>query len=302
MRISSGSVSIALEDWQLARPMMLFGLGAGEAGEIAREILADDQTVAYDELRNLVSGRLQGLGATGAAEGVHALMTFRHEVARGRVPAPCVILIGGASGTGKDSLAADLAYLAGIDRFVSTDGLREARRRHLLETYGSHDAVPEESRVLFSPTFRSPDPVAVLERQASVLRDGLAKEISQIEEREFPKFRHPFLIVQGVHVVPGLLPPKRSHIPVVIAPDAEILAARNRFRAEREQGPENDSNREARIRESEAVGQIQGHLVGLALKHSVAVINEGSRPAVLAGFASLLAEKLRALVDSGARR
>ncbi len=298
MNLTSGSVSLPLEDWQISRPLMLFGLGAGEAEARARRIQQLDLTCGPDALTDLVCRSLMEDGLAEVADGVRGLLAFRNAVAGGAVDRPCVIVVGGASGVGKDSLAADLAYLIGIDRSVSTDSARDSVRRQLLQEYGAVGSMPAEKRVLFSPTYRAEDPGALLSQQVGLLSAEVEREVSYYESVEFPKYRHPFVLVQGVHAVPGLLAPMRNRLQLVLTIDEELLVKRYRFRAEFEQGAETAENEGLRRGDARGACAIQRHLTRLAERSGTRIVNGDSRAEMLGATAGHLGAHLGRMAGS----
>ena len=112
---------------------------------------------------------------------------------------PLVILIGGATGTGKSTVATEIAYKLGITRLTSTDSIRQT-----LRAFFSHEFMPTIHYSSFSAGEAVPDAddplvAGFLEQSRNVLV-GVNASIERALQEGWS------MIVEGVHVVPGLLP------------------------------------------------------------------------------------------------
>jgi 2-phosphoglycerate kinase len=118
---------------------------------------------------------------------------------------PLVILIGGATGTGKSTVATEIAYRLGITRVTSTDFVRETMR-----AFFSREFMPSIHCSSFEAAEAAPgadDPlVAGFLEQAGQVLVGVRASI----ERALAEGRS--MVLEGVHLVPGLLPPLEEHV------------------------------------------------------------------------------------------
>jgi 2-phosphoglycerate kinase len=116
---------------------------------------------------------------------------------------PLVVLVGGATGTGKSTVATEVAHRLGITRVTSTDVVRQTMRaffsREFMPSihYSSFEAAPavrtdevEADRVL----------LGFLEQTRNVLV-GVKAVLGRALEEGYS------LALEGVHLVPGLIPP-----------------------------------------------------------------------------------------------
>ena len=153
-----------------------------------------------------------------------------------RLPRPLVIYIGGASGTGKSTLALELAPLLRIYRITSTDTIRQMMRmvfspQILPELPGSSFEAPLYGANLESPEADAEgDPEARLlahfEEQA--VRVGVG--VRAVVERAIKE--NMSIVVEGVHLLPPVVPFQdlegaAYQLPLVLAtPDREVHRAR----------------------------------------------------------------------------
>ena len=147
---------------------------------------------------------------------------YRKWQALGKLHKPIIILMGGATGVGKSTVATMLSARLGITRQVSTDVIREVMRSlfapELIPTlYNSSFKASEKLRIPLPP---STDKVIVgFLEQAAMVWVGIRALIERaiVERTNF--------IVEGAHVVPGIVDPqffKDAYIlQVVLAVDDE---------------------------------------------------------------------------------
>ena len=122
-----------------------------------------------------------------------------------KLDVPLVILIGGATGVGKSTIATQLAARLGIVRFVATDAIREVMRSmfspELMPTL--HTSSFEADAALREPPTRSADPLIVGFREQTA---AVAVGIDALIERA--ALEGTSIIIEGAHVVPGVLRPR----------------------------------------------------------------------------------------------
>src|SRR3712207_3632638 len=104
----------------MARALMRAGVGVERAYELARSIERD---LADQGKRTAEMGRIEELAVDvlGEADGALAIERLRRYAELDELEVPIIVLIGGATGTGKSTIAAEVAYRLGITRVTSTD-------------------------------------------------------------------------------------------------------------------------------------------------------------------------------------
>ncbi len=113
-----------------------------------------------------------------------------------------IVLIGGATGVGKSTIAARVASRLGVVRIISTDSIREVMRAFFSESlmpaihHSSYDA-DKAVRIPLGSGFDS-HVVGFMEQVEMVNVGVLAVLDRAVKERTS-------LVVEGVHIVPGML-------------------------------------------------------------------------------------------------
>jgi 2-phosphoglycerate kinase len=185
----------------LASQVMVTGLSPYRAYQVAEAVEdrlreAARSAVSSDELAEVALTVLQEL----AGERYAKNLVRWQEVER--LDVPLVILIGGATGVGKSTIATQLAARLGIVRVVATDAIREVMRSmmspELMPTlHTSSFQVDAAMREL--PT-KAADPLIVGFREQTA---AVAVGINALIERA--AMEGTSIIIEGAHVVPGFL-------------------------------------------------------------------------------------------------
>ena len=190
----------------LARSIHASGLDLDQAYSLVTELEAElrgegSTTLTSGELARRVGDLLERAESPGTA------LRYRTVRRIHNLPRPLVIYIGGASGTGKSTLALELAPLLRIYRLNATDTIRQVMRMVF---------TPSILPALHSSTFESA-PVHTLAGFPDDL-DGEPRLIETYEEQarrvcvgvravvERAIAENMSIVVEGVHLLPGLVP------------------------------------------------------------------------------------------------
>ena len=123
--------------------------------------------------------------------------------ALGRLDVPLIVLVGGATGTGKSTVATEVAHRLGIRRVTSTDVVRQTMRAFFSSEfmpsihYSSFDAAPSVGE-------QEPEGDVVLRGFLDQTRNvlvGVKAVLARALEEGYS------LALEGVHLVPGMLEP-----------------------------------------------------------------------------------------------
>jgi 2-phosphoglycerate kinase len=182
---------------------------------------------------------------------------------------PIFILIGGATGVGKSSVAAEVGHRLGIERVIGSDTVREIMRsiipRNLIASLHEssfaagdaleNDCVQHKRRYAF-------------QQQVEVVCEG----VSAVLKRGVKEGLH--MVINGVHIVPGFLDETvMKHMPghvfhfILSVPDRERHAM---FFYEREKGTRRDADRYTRRLDD--IRRLQQYIVDAADQNDVPVV------------------------------
>jgi 2-phosphoglycerate kinase len=185
----------------LARALMATGVSAVRAYELALRVEAD---LMERDVRAIDLDRLEELAGEvlGEEEGGQAVRRLRRYGELRRLDLPLILLVGGATGTGKSTVATEVAYRLGITRVTSTDFIRQTMR-----AFFSEEFMPSIHHSSFEATSagldeKTGDPVLVgfLEQTRNVLV-GVRAVLDRALQEGWS------MVLEGVHLVPGMLPP-----------------------------------------------------------------------------------------------
>jgi 2-phosphoglycerate kinase len=180
----------------MARALMATGVASDRAYELALRVENDllargESAIELDRLEELAFEVL------GENEGAQALRRLRrHETLR-ELDVPIILLIGGATGTGKSTVATEVAYRLGITRVSSTDFVRQTMRaflsrRFMPSIHRSSFDLPDEDELR--------DVLGAFVEQTQNVLIGVRAVIDRALQEGWS------LVLEGVHLVPGMLP------------------------------------------------------------------------------------------------
>jgi 2-phosphoglycerate kinase len=186
----------------MARALVSVGVPLGRAYELAKRIEQDLEERSEDsvELDRFEELAVEVLGESDGSRAIGRLRRFRELQ---ELDLPVIVLIGGATGTGKSTVATEAAYRLGITRVTSTDFVRQTMRAFFSQEFmpSIHYSSFEAAAGLREPE-QADDPVIAgfLEQTRNVLV-GVRASIERALEEGWS------MVLEGVHLVPGMLPP-----------------------------------------------------------------------------------------------
>lgn len=206
-----------------AGAIMTSGLAPDEAYHVAsriEELLKDEGK--YDVTKSEISEATYRVLREEAGE--RYAENYEKYIAFTKLFRPLVLLIGGATGVGKSTIATMLAGRLGIVRIVSTDAIREVMRtffsRELMPTIYSSSFDSGES--LRQPLPPEIDPVVAGFREQAM---SVLVGVRAIINRALTEGTH--IIIEGAHMVPGFINgnefPEAFIVPLVISVSDESL-------------------------------------------------------------------------------
>jgi 2-phosphoglycerate kinase len=267
--VRDGKAGLPYSKGLMATSVMAAGLPPYEAfhvAEVIEERLHAESrvTVSSVELRQIAASVLEEVVGMQYADNYRLWQQAQDR------KVPLIVLIGGATGVGKSTIATMVANRLGIVRIVSTDAVREVMRGIFTKEMmpSLHTSSFEVTTLLQDPPGDADPVIAGFRHQVHAVAVGLAQLLQRalIEGTD--------LIVEGAHIVPGFLrfPSREAAIvvPSVISVDDEQIH-RSHFVA---RASDVRSRGEQRYLDHfDDIRKIQDYVRALALEHGVPVIS-----------------------------
>ena len=199
---------------RMAQALVLAGADPERAYQLAMRIERAVAATAADEIPiDELHGMVEDVLAREAGQDLVSRYHGWREVLR--LDRPLMLLIGGATGTGKSTLATEIAYRLGISRITSTDVIRQAMRAFFAQElmpelhYSSFDAAEGLKIPLPDPDDEDRALYGFIQQAGQV-----AVGANAVVERAVLEGLS--TVVEGVHVVPGLVTAEQHAGAVVV--------------------------------------------------------------------------------------
>ncbi len=265
-----GPTGLPFSKGLMSQSIMAVGIAPGRAYEIAEEVESalPAERIDSGDLRALVERVL------GQQEGATAVERYRRWQALAAMDRPLVILLGGTAGSGKSTVASALGGRLAITRSTSTDMIR-----HILRTFFAADVMPDvhvssfEARRAVTSLVAPGDDADLLGFRVQAEHVGSA--VRAIVRRAIDE-RTP-LILEGVHLVPGVLPPELCERALVVhailaVEDEEVHRSHFAARDQAEQrGPV-----DRYLEQLPTIRKLQSYLVARAADEGLPVVTQVS--------------------------
>ena len=270
--LGGGELGLPYSRGLMARSLMAAGVAGHRAYALATRV-GDELLQRGDGSIELERLETLAVDVLGEEEGHKTIQRLRRYQALRELDLPIIVFIGGATGTGKSTVATELAYRFGVTRVTSTDFVRQTMR-----AFFSNDFMPAIHQSSFEagdvyPDADDPLEFGFLQQARNVLVGVRASSERALEEGWS-------LVLEGVHLVPGMFELPRPDLAVSVfvvlsISDEEEHARHFHYRDEDSERPESRYlERFADIR------RVQELVVGRARRAGVPVIeNEGAEKA-----------------------
>jgi 2-phosphoglycerate kinase len=263
----------------MARALMAVGVAPDRAYGLARRVGDDLASRGTDtvELDRLESHAVESLGEV---EGREALRQLRRYQELRELDLPIVILIGGATGTGKSTVATEIAYRLGITRVTSTDFIRQTMR-----AFFSHEFMPSIHYSSFEAGLAVDDVddplVAGFLEQSRQVMVGVRASIERALQEGWS------MVLEGVHLVPGLLasPLENTLASACVLQISDETAHAQHFFT-REDGEQRPMAKY--LDRFDEIRRLQRYIIGRAEREGVAVIENESAERATRAVAELV--------------
>jgi 2-phosphoglycerate kinase len=195
-----GDAELPYSKGLMARALIAVGVPADHAYELARRIELD---LAERGIQAFEVERLEPLAAEvlGAEEAERAVGRLRRLADLQALDVPIILLIGGSTGTGKSTVAAEVGHRLGITRVSSTDFIRQTMRAFFSPEFMPtiHYSSFEAGGALDEEVTGDPTIVGFVDQCRHVCV-GVEASIRRALTEGWS------MVLEGVHLVPGLLP------------------------------------------------------------------------------------------------
>ena len=257
----------------LARSLTATGISTDRAYELALAAEADiaqsgREAISFERLGELARDKL---GEEDGATTMRRLHRFQDLY---DLDLPVILLVGGATGTGKSTVATDVAYRLGITRVTSTDFVRQTMRAFFSREFmpAIHYSSFEAGRAIADADAEGSE--AVLDGFLEQTRDVLVGVLAAIERALEEGWS---MVLEGVHLVPGMLPRQIEGALVVqcvlAINDPEAHASHFWIRDTDSEGVR---PYEKYLDAFDDIRLVQEYILGRASKHEVPVVENGN--------------------------
>jgi 2-phosphoglycerate kinase len=290
-RIRSRSYRLPYSKGRMAQTLIQSGFEPERAYELSRRIesalfAGNDDEISVSDLERIVESVLKEMEPP---ESVARYLGWREVL---RLDRPLVVLLGGATGIGKSSLATEIAYRLNISRITSTDVVRQVMRAFFAQElmpaihYSSFEAGDALKMPMPNPDDGDRALYGFLQQAEQV-----AVGVNAVLDRAL--FEGLSMVVEGIHVVPGLVVPEGRTDGVVVQALLALEdedAHRSHFLS---RGDAADGMRatERYLRRLGEIRRIQDYLVGRAERLRVPVIDATNPHRTLLAMMDLISER-----------
>ena len=267
----------------MARALIAVGVPAVRAHELARRVDADlaergSQSIELERFEELA------VAVLGEAEGGNAIRQLRRYQELRELDLPIIVLVGGTTGTGKSTVGTEVAHRLGITRVTSTDFVRQTIR-----AFFSADFMPtihyssfEAWKGLREPDQASDPVVAGFLEQTRHVMVGLRASIERAIEEGWST------VLEGIHLVPGVLPPIEGALVVQCVLASESAEEHSTHFLIRDLATEGIRRHEKYVDHIDEIRRIQEHIVGRATRLGVPVIENRRMDGTIAAVLELV--------------
>jgi len=271
--VTSRGKGVPFSKGHLSQSLLAAALDPTDAFDVAREIERElvecgTREVERHQLRLMAFEALSRRSSAQAAERYLVWLKYQEP------ERPVIILLGGAAGVGKTSLALEVAHRLGIGRMLSTDSIRQIMRIMLSQdliptihasSYNAYKLLPADSL--------GEDPVIeAFLSQASTISVGVRASMDRAIAENAS------LVMDGVSIVPGLIDldayTALADVIFLIVSTLDEDAFKDRFSARAATAAQRAPHRY--LQNLDSILEIQNHLLGMADCYDVPIVHNVS--------------------------
>jgi 2-phosphoglycerate kinase len=280
-----------------ASSLMVTGLGPARAYAVANKVEQElvalgMETISAERLRSIT---LDVLKREAGDQYADAFIKWQSVA---ELNMPLIILIGGATGVGKSTIATQLATRLGITRVVSTDAVREVlRSAFTAEMFPTlYSSSFDADTAVRQPIPHSGDRLIIgFREQAAAVAVGAQALIDRAISEGTD------MILEGAHLVPGFLEKVDTAdaviVPILVVVDDENLHRSHFYRRNRDSSSRPSERYLAAFKK---IRRIQKYMMSSALMRGVPIISHYDLDATLSQIIDHVITKALEAVDRGA--
>lgn len=289
IRISDREPGLPYSKGLMASQVMVTGLSPFRAYQVAQAV---EDRLSERSLASVTSDELWTEAHATITElaGPRYARNFERWREVERLDVPLVILIGGATGVGKSTIATQLANRLGIVRVVATDAVREVMRAMLSPELAPtlHVSSFDADTALREPPTRSADALVLGFREQTA---AVSVGINALIERA--ALERTSVVIEGAHIVPGFFDVETHSeallaVPFVVGVEQEERH-RSHFAAREDAVDARPAKRYADGFQN--IRKLQRYVTDQALAHGVPVIPNHSFDRSIAAVVDLVMER-----------
>lgn len=272
--VKNGKGMVLFSPWRLTQSIMPTGIHPEKAYSIARQVgehlkASGKRFVTGKDIGKLTKGYLEEIDPK-LPEIYEIWREYKKRRASGKISEPMIVLIGGSTGSGKSSVALEVAHRLGIRNVIGTDYVRQ-----VLRTLFSKDILPD----LYLSTYNAYQavniPIAPGEDKVVIGYAEQAKHVAVGIEAIIGRAmaEGTDVILEGIHILPSILTDELLQNPTVnivfLSMDSEeVHKERIKRRAEYSSRPV-----DSYMREFDKIRSIQNFIVEQGSSRSLPVID-----------------------------
>lgn len=258
----------------LSQSLLAASIDPNDAFDVAARI---EQSLLLESRKDIPRGELRSLAYEallrrfGPKTAERFLIWRRHQ----EPEKPVIILLGGTTGSGKTSLALEVAQRLGISRVASTDSIRQILRITLTPDLvpALHASSFEAHPATFPLVEEGQDPVlAGFHAQAAVVSVGIRAMIDRAIDENAS------LILDGVSLVPGLIDLSAyrdvAHVIFLVVARLDEVAFRSHFISREERQRRRGAQRY--VENLDAILKIQEEFLELADRSDIPIVDNAT--------------------------